>query len=297
MDADHSRPNMDPASFEELSALARRECGLKLRAEKRMMVQSRLRHRLRALQMNEFQHYVKHVCSDAGISERRHMISALTTNVSHFFREAHHFTTLSDRLGDVIRKKISDGRRIRIWSAGCSNGQEPYSIAMYMLRNFPKLSHSDFRILATDIDPKVVDFARNATYSERQVAGLSAADKQQFTDVVSDLEDNFKVKKTIRDCIRFHELNLFSEWPMRYKFDAIYCRNVVIYFDQTAQESLWSRFHAELESNGLFFLGHSERISSALEHGFKSVGPTSYERIERSLSKNGQSRKDIHGTS
>ncbi|MEL6922376.1 MAG: CheR family methyltransferase [Pseudomonadota bacterium] len=214
----NAQPALDDRAFAAIAGLAYRESGLQLVPEKRLMVQSRLRHRLRALNMPNFSAYTDHVLSETGADERRFMISALTTNVSHFFREAQHFDILTERLLPLFRSRMSRGDRIRIWSAGCSNGQEPYSIAMHLLRMEPGLARADFRILGTDIDPNVITFARHGSYSASQVSGLSPADRADFMTPDPQKQDYFIANKVLKTVVSFQELNLFSPWPMRFAF-------------------------------------------------------------------------------
>lgn len=263
-------------TFKDIAALAYRESGLLLVPEKLLMVQSRLRHRLRALQISDFDAYASLVCSDPGRGEVRFMISALTTNVSHFFREPHHFDLLCEHLLPVFRKRIALGGRIRIWSAGCSNGQEPYSIAMHLCRAEPKLARADFRILATDIDPNVVAFASHGTYPAQQLEAVTEQDKKDFFQPAKADAASLTVSDELKNLISFKELNLLGDWPMRQKFDAIFCRNVVIYFDTQTQEKLWPRYRNALGPDGVFFLGHSERIATPGAFDFSTIGPTAY---------------------
>ena len=272
---------LENRAFEAIAGLAQREFGLHITSEKLKMVQSRLRHRLSALQLQNFAAYSDLVCSEQGAAERRYMISALTTNVSHFFREPHHFELLSDTILLGLQQKIAAGERIRIWSAGCSNGQEPYSIAMHLLREEPSIAQADFKILATDIDPKVVAFAQEGLYGEALVKGVSASDKSRFMRAEG---DGLRVVDDVRKHISFRELNLQAEWPMRHKFDVMFCRNVVIYFDQNTQERLWPRFHKMLKPGGFLCLGHSERISAPAQFGFKSIGTTAYKKCDAAVS-------------
>jgi len=267
---------LDADGFRRIAALAHRESGIRLNPEKQLMVQSRLRHRLRALKVPDFAAYTDLVCSDDGMGERRFMISALTTNVSNFFREAHHLDLVAKHLLPTFRARMAKGERMRIWSAGCSNGQEPYTIAMFLLRHEPRLADADFRILATDIDPKVIAFARKGKYSHAQLSGVSAEDRATFTTEAGVDDDGRIMARKLRDLVSFQELNLFAEWPMKYPFDLIFCRNVVIYFDLETQERLWPRFHGALAQGGLFMLGHSERIAEPSRYGFTSIGPTAY---------------------
>ena len=258
------------------------------------MVQSRLRHRLRALALPDFETYAELVCSSDGLPERRYLISALTTNVSHFFREHHHFDLLQQALLPVLNERVRSGQRTRIWSAGCSKGQEPYSIAMHLLQAEPALADSDFRILATDIDPRVVAYGQRGTYTAQQASSLDAQwDAFTRSDPAT---KGVEVSDHVKACVRFRELNLLADWPMRSQFDAIFCRNVVIYFDAVTQNRLWPRFYDALAEDGLFFLGHSERIAEPSVCGFKSIGPTAYKKVSKNAYAPASARGDVHGT-
>ncbi|WP_299692923.1 protein-glutamate O-methyltransferase [uncultured Tateyamaria sp.] len=262
-------------TFDALAAIAQDESGLQLVPEKRLMVQSRLKPRLRALRLPSFESYVSHVRSETGQPELRHMISALTTNVTQFFREKHHFDLLTDRLLPILERKVAQGERVRIWSAGCSRGQEPYSIAMHLLNALPALADTDFRILATDIDPRVVSFARTGQYDAKEVSAVPKVLADAFLRPVAD-SDQFEMDDLVKRHITFKELNLMHPWPMRGRFDAIFCRNVVIYFKSETQDVLWPRFASALQPEGLLFLGHSERIGEAAQFGLKNIGTTTY---------------------
>lgn len=275
-----NQASLNPQSFQAIADLAYNECGLQLVAEKTSMIQSRLRHRLKAVGAETFDAYAAYVCSDAGIKERIEMISALTTNVSHFFREKHHFDILRTEVLPAAMKTLRSGGRFRIWSAGCSNGQEPYSIAITAQELMPEIAKLDFKILATDIDPKVVEFARAGKYPHRLVGGVpESLLKKYFASTESADETVHQVTPTLQSCIAFRELNLLSRWPMTGQIDLIFCRNVVIYFDAETQNSLWPRFKQILATNGRLFLGHSERISDPPSAGFRNVGPTAYQRV------------------
>ncbi|MGJ5619136.1 CheR family methyltransferase [Sulfitobacter sp. MF3-043] len=270
---------LDKVSFRAIADLAYRESGLTLVDEKTTMIQSRLRRRLQALKMSEFSDYCSFVCSEGGRSERKQLISALTTNVSHFFREDHHF----DALCASVRASLSllrAGGRLRIWSAGCSNGQEAVSAAIRLLETCPEIASYDLRILATDIDTEVVSFARRGCYPKRFTTGIAPGIMTRFFDPGPEMdgEETFATKDCVKRLIRFNELNLLDSWPMQGRFDAIFCRNVVIYFDFETQTRLWPRFREALTPDGLLFLGHSERIGDPAAFGFECSGPTSYRR-------------------
>ncbi|MGB3244670.1 MAG: CheR family methyltransferase [Sulfitobacter sp.] len=268
---------IDRDTFRTIAGLAYRECGLTLVKEKVPMMQSRLRHRLEALGLTDFRQYAALLESGSGLAERRQLISALTTNVSHFFREAHHFdavcASVSARLPD-----LRAGAALRIWSAGCSNGQEPLSVAITLLEQLPEVAHLDLRILATDIDPVVIAFAKAGRYPQRLMQGLPAAIRARyFTEHPGrSAEAEFSVRPDLRSMIHYKELNLLANWPMKSLFDAVLCRNTVIYFDSETQRVLWPRFRQSLKQDGVLFLGHSERITTPQVHGFVAAGATTY---------------------
>lgn len=268
---------LEPKTFAAIADLAYRESGLQLVAEKTSMIQSRLRHRLKVVGLQDFEKYASLVCSDAGLEERKHMISALTTNVSHFFREPHHFDLLKDEILPSAINRLKQGGRFRIWSAGCSNGQEAYSIAMTVLNNFPDVESFDFKILATDIDANVIKFASLGNYPDKLVDGIPKELLNMYFDSQGTNGDtHYQVKPLLRSLVTFKELNLLLDWPMKGQFDVIFCRNVVIYFDAKTQNALWPKFRQVMKPNGRLFLGHSERISSPETLGFMSSGPTAY---------------------
>lgn len=269
---------LDPASFQAIAKLAYRESGLTLVKEKSSMIQSRLRHRLRALGLQDFAAYCALVQSDAGADERQHLISALTTNVSHFFRENHHF----DILADIFRARlpqIRKGAPFRVWSAGCSNGQEAVSAAITLLQVAGDAHALDVRILGTDIDRKVVRFARAGCYDARQMSAVPDALAQLYFRPAgtADAGQLSETSSQIKAMLTFNELNLLATWPMRRSFDVIFCRNVVIYFDLPTQQKIWPGFKKALAPEGMLFLGHSERIADPGAFGFEGAGPTAYQ--------------------
>jgi chemotaxis protein methyltransferase CheR len=271
-------PELDEAAFQRLAALAHGEAGLSIAASKAAMVRTRLARRLRALHLQDFASYCALVESDDGRQELNAMISALTTNVSHFFREAHHFDILRDQVLPPLIEKLRAGGRLRIWSAGCSHGQEAYSIAI-TLRDAGLSIRDDVRILATDIDPTVIAHAQSGRYPASMLAGLPDALRiRHFSSAEDSAREVFQLDPDIAGLVTFRQLNLLRDWPMRGAFDAIFCRNVVIYFDAATQAQLWPRFSAQLSPGGWLFLGHSERISSEAQGLFARRGTTAYQR-------------------
>lgn len=275
--SDVTLPALSPAEFERIAGIAFDEAGLCLPEAKRPMIASRLVRRLRATGQPDFAGYLAMLDDPSSAGERRHLVSALTTNVSHFFREAHHFRTLAKDMLPALIGRARQGGRIRIWSAGCSTGQEPYSIAMTLLECFPDAASHDVRILATDIDDTVLETARAGTYAGRLMQGVDDARRQQF---FTARHDTFAVRDPLRQLVTFRRLNLVGDWPVRGAFDAIFCRNVVIYFDAGTQTALWPRFHRALAPGGMLFLGHSERLDPASAASFATAGITTWRRID-----------------
>ncbi len=273
------KPVLDDQAFKQIAAIAYKEAGLAIAPSKAAMVHTRLARRLRALNLGSYQEYCDLVASGEGISERRHLISALTTNVSHFFREDHHFDRLRKEVLPGLREKIHSGARIRIWSAGCSNGQEPYSIATTLLEDGPLPARNDVKILATDIDPNVISFAKTGIYDERMISGIPEPMRSAFFAQLNPQSGtSWQAKKELKDLVSFRELNLLNTWPMNGTFDVIFCRNVVIYFDEKTQGQLWQRFAEVMNPGAWLFLGHSERVNKESMASLPPVGMTTYRR-------------------
>lgn len=267
-------------AFARIAKIALREAGIVLATSKVSMVKSRLTRRLRALGMSSFDDYLDLVETGNDSTELGNFISALTTNVSHFFRENHHFEFLAKTILPSLQQKLAAGGKVRIWSAGCSNGQEPYSIAMTLLNADPSLIKKNIKILATDIDPEVLSQARSAQYKGSLTTGLTDeiiakhfSRDQQGDEIVMTVNAN------VRGLVSFRQLNLHAEWPMKGKFDVIFCRNVVIYFDEETQARLYRRYSQVLEAGGWLMLGHSERIIDSINPLYKNVGVTTYQTI------------------
>ncbi len=253
------------------------DAGIHLPASKANLVYSRLAKRLRALGLESFRDYCTLVGSEEGASERAQMIAALTTNVTRFFREPHHFDHLRRKLLEPLAQDIRSGRRIRIWSAGCSSGQEPYSIALTLLALIPDARAYDTRILATDINPLVLDTARRATYPVDELASVPAELRRSWMEPVP--PSAMRLDDGPRGLVTFRQLNLIGAWPMKGPFDAVFCRNVVIYFDEKTQMRLLSRISGLIRPGGYLYLGHSERLVGPAEALFRLDGTTAYRKI------------------
>ncbi|WP_415183594.1 protein-glutamate O-methyltransferase [Phaeovulum sp.] len=261
-----------------IATIMREAAGVIIGPTKGAMVQSRLAKRLRALKLGNYRAYIALLNSIEGETEKRQMVSALTTNVTHFFRENHHFDQLRHSTLPPLIARAKAGGRVRLWSAGCSNGPEAYSIAMVMADLLPEIARYDVRILATDIDQAVVARARAATYDIATANGIPPCFRNRFTEPC---ETGVRIASDLRNLITFQELNLHAPWPIRGQFDVIFCRNVVIYFDHQAQNSLWRRFESLLAPGGWLFVGHSERVSIQQGSRLVTAGITSYRLAER----------------
>lgn len=259
----------------ELATIARilyDHAGIVIAPGKGSMVQSRLGKRLRALGLTSYRSYIELISSASGKEERRAMISALTTNVTQFFRENHHFETLRNAALPPLLERARAGGKVRIWSAGSSNGQEAFTIAMVLADMAPDLARLDIRILATDIDSQMIARGRAALYDANTLSSIPPA-LQRFVEVTP---AGVQMTEPLRALISFRELNLHETWPMKGPFDIIFCRNVVIYFDPEAQKRLWQRFESVLAPGGWLFVGHSERVPLDPPCQLSTAGITSY---------------------
>ncbi|SEO54275.1 MCP methyltransferase, CheR-type [Salinihabitans flavidus] len=269
---------LTPSEFRALSELLAAETGIELIESKRPMVVSRLSKRLRALGLTGFTDYISLLQSHDHIEEKRQFVMALTTNVTRFFRENQQFEDLRSNLLPDLIAQARKGGRIRFWSAGCSSGEEPYSLAFTLLDLCPEAPTHDIRILATDIDTNVIRQAQDGLYPTSAIAGLPYDCGVRHTTDHPARPDLVAVSPAARQLIAFRELNLLGDWPFRGPFDVVMCRNVVIYFNSDTQDSLWPRFAAKLRPGGTLYLGHSERLSTTGHAYFDADGKTSYTR-------------------
>ena len=266
------------ADFRRISAMVHGDAGIHLPDAKATLVYSRLAKRLRALGLTSFKDYCVLVAGADGLDERQKMLAALTTNVTRFFREPHHFDHLKDKVLPPLLDAARRGGKVRIWSAACSSGQEPFSIAMTILSLMPEAADKDVKILATDIDPNMVAEGRGGTYAPHLLEGIPDAYRKRWTSPAGD--GRVRMADDLREMITFNELNLIGDWPMKGKFDAIFCRNVAIYFEDDTQARLWSRFAPLNSVNGVLYIGHSERIQGPAVSAYKPDGVTTYRRVQ-----------------
>ncbi len=265
------------SDFRKISAMVHGDAGLHLPDAKATLVYSRLAKRLRALGLTNFKDYCALVAGADGVDERQKMLAALTTNVTRFFREPHHFEHLKEKVLPPLLDAARSGGKVRIWSAACSSGQEPFSIAMTILSLMPEAPDRDIKVLATDIDPNMVAEGRSGTYAEHLLDGVPDAYRKRWTSAVAGGE--VRMADELRALVTFNELNLIGEWPMKGAFDAIFCRNVAIYFEDDTQARLWNRFAPLNKVGGALYIGHSERIQGPAVDLYKPDGVTTYLRV------------------
>ncbi len=261
--------------FRHIAQTLHAHAGIALTESKAALVYSRLAKRLRALGLRSFRDYCALIEDAKGVDERQAMTAALTTNVTRFYREPHHFDHLRSQVMPELAARARAGGRVRLWSAACSNGQEPYSMALTVLDVLPEAAELDVRILATDIDPNMVAEGHAGVYSEELLAPVPSSGRKHFVPI-ADKPGYFSADDTLRRLVSFRELNLIGDWPMRGRFDVIFCRNVVIYFDDATQEKIWNRFVPIMTPGGMLYIGHSERVSGAATNQLQTCGLTAY---------------------
>jgi chemotaxis protein methyltransferase CheR len=270
-------PVLGDAEFNFIRHVISENAGIVLGPNKRQLVQGRLARRLRELGLPSYEAYCDHL-RESGPEELVGLINALTTNVTAFFRENHHFDALAAYMIPEALKRNQASRRLRIWSAGCSTGEEPYCIAMVASEVLPSAMRWDLKILATDIDSDVIAAGQQGIYP---IDRLSTVPQERlrrcFRKGVGANAGHGLIQPDIARLISFRTLNLQQPWPMKGPFDIIFCRNVMIYFDQATRERLVSRFAELLAPEGYLCLGHSESIHAGTAP-FRLVGKTIYRR-------------------
>jgi chemotaxis protein methyltransferase CheR len=264
--------------FRFIAELVGKKTGIQLNDSKRELVYGRLARRLRQLGMVTFAEYCDLLRRDEG-EEMLNLVNAITTNLTSFFRERHHFDYLGTRLVPELLKANAATRRIRIWSAGCSTGAEPYSIAITLREALANARGWEASILASDIDTNVLQTAADGVYAEKEVEGLPPAQlRRWFLRGKGANSGRVRAKDELRDMIDFRQVNLIeSSWPVQGPFDAIFCRNVVIYFDKPTQKMLFERYADLLVPQGRLFIGHSESLFKVTDR-FALLGQTIYRR-------------------
>ncbi len=268
--------SLSEREFARIKARVYAVAGISLSDAKRTLVVSRLSKIVRALRLPSFDAYVDYLERGGTAQDGQDFVNALTTNLTRFYREDHHFEHLRSYVGSLMSERPR-GTRLRIWSAGCSTGQEPYTIGMDLLSAFPELKRWDFKILATDIDTAVLAKAAGGVYPENELNGLSAERSRPFERMG---DGTIRIPAGVRDLVSFKPLNLIGPWPMKGPFDAVFCRNVAIYFDKPTQGEVFGRFAKLLAPEGFLYIGHSENLGTGGD-GFRLVGKTIYQSKEK----------------
>ena len=266
--------------FNLIRDFAKSRIGITLADNKRHMFCRRVSQRLRALGLDAIDDYCDLLEDPDSTGEIQHLINALTTNKTDFFRESHHFDHLAKVAvpNSLAARAARQTRRLRIWSAGCSSGQEPYSIAMTLANSVSDLSCWDSRILATDINTEMVDKSSRGIYKIEETEDIPADFRERFVERLADGEDYCRMAASLRSQIVFKPLNLFDPWPMKGPFDVVFCRNVVIYFDKSAQCGLFDRIANIMRVGSFLYIGHSESLFNVTDR-FRSVGQSIYQKI------------------
>ena len=269
---------LSESDFRTISDLVYKHCGINLHDGKKELVRARLAKRLRQGNFRTFSEYIEHLLEDKSGKEFSILIDSLSTNLTKFFREEQHFEFFrSEFLPGLLDAKASKrDQRIRGWSAGCSSGEEPYSLAITLLEAVEGRGEWDIRILATDISTRVLETARRGVYDQERLEPIpSSLKKRYFVPYRRDGRDVYQVADRLGDIVVFGYLNLVKDWPIRGPLDFIFCRNVMIYFDKPTQEHLVGRFRDLLSPGGVLLTGHSESLTG-IKHGFEYIQPTIY---------------------
>lgn len=266
------------ADFDFLRTLSNQHSGILVPDDKFDMFYSRLSKRVRLLGFNTFKEYCVYLKSQPE-EEFTEFINAITTNLTSFFRENHHFEYLKRTVIPDLLKRNSGSKQIKIWSAGCSTGEEPYSLAMTLKENVP--GDWDIKILATDLDTNVLATATAGVYAIERLTGIHGDRLQRWFQKGVGVQGNkVRVKAELRELVHFKQLNLMQDWPMRGFFDFIFCRNVLIYFDKETKAMLANRYAGLLKDGACLFIGHSESLHQ-LNCGLTLIGNTIYKKVNK----------------
>ncbi len=263
------------ADFKAVAEIVYASSGNVLPQGKAMLVYSRLAPLVREAACGTFSNYIARIRTDN--TEQARAVAALTTNHTFFYREAHHFEHFEQRVRPGMIRDLEDGAPVRLWSAGCSSGEETWSLVMTLLGSDRmagrRLAAKDIRVLASDIAPHALKKATAANYPAKDLMPVPSGLVQHWT---SGSGDTATITEEARRIVRFRNLNLLGPWPMNGQFDVIFCRNVMIYFDLETKERLVARFAEALAPGGHLYIGHSERVSGPAAAMLESVGPTIY---------------------
>lgn len=267
-----------PDDHRAISALAYSEAGIVLPPGKAQLVYGRIAPRVRATGLTRVADYIALIADDA--EERARAIDALTTNHTGFWRECHHFEDFVERMWPALSMRLRKGGSVRLWSSACSSGEEPYSWLMAAYGSdrtaASQAMRGDLKLLATDLSPSVLQTARDGLYPPDILRPVPAALRSAW---VKRQGDRVAIDPALRALVSFRQLNLLGDWPMRGTFDAIFCRNVMIYFDGPTKARLQTRLADRLVEGGMLYIGHSERLDESVAHRFRYVGRTAFLKV------------------
>jgi chemotaxis protein methyltransferase CheR len=271
-------PLCPPATYDAIARLLYTRTGINLPAGNSSLVVSRLIKHLRLLGLADFDDYLRHISLPENRNDLNVMISALTTNTTRFYREPYHFEIFVEKLLPDLIHRAKGGERIRLWSAGCSTGEEPYSLAATLLHHWPGLVDFDVRILATDISEPALATAQAARYPRERLEAVPQAVRKVMLSETAIGDPMVTMPKLLRDLVTVRYLNFVEPWPTRGPFQAIFCRNVAIYMDDRVQLSVWSGLIDLLAPQGLLFIGHSERLPPSQSDRVTLIERTTFRR-------------------
>lgn len=275
----HRNPTLSEDDYQKLSRLVHQKAGINLHRGKMELIRHRLAKAVREGHFKTFGDYYQFIIEDDSGDELVRLLDSISTNLTSFFRENVHFEFLANVVLPEWTQKMAANRKavpFRIWSAGCSTGEEAYSIAMTVLQYAPLPAQSDFKILATDLSTRVLTQARQGIYAADRVGNIPDNQlKRFFLKGRRSSEGLYQVRDEVKRLVSFRRLNLVESFPMKRPFRVIFCRNVMIYFDKETQAQLVSRLYQSLEPKGYLMIGHSEGLSG-VGHRFKYIQPTIY---------------------
>ncbi|MGE0078079.1 MAG: protein-glutamate O-methyltransferase CheR [Bacteroidales bacterium] len=278
--SDYYRIQLSDEEFKKLSSFIYKESGIRLPPVKKVMLQCRLQKRLRDLNLHTFKEYCDYLFGKDGVdTEIIHMLDVVSTNKTDFFREPTHFDFLTEQILPEYYQ-LSKGKQFKVWSAGCSSGEEPYTLSIVLSEFAEKNVGFDFSIWATDISTRILQTAVNAVYKEERVEIVPLSLKKKYMLKSKDRANaTVKMAANIRNKVRFGRLNFMDEYySVSETFDVIFCRNVLIYFDRETQEQVINKLCSKLKIGGYLILGHSESILN-MKLPLRQIKPTIYARI------------------
>lgn len=276
-------PGVSPGIYNErdfhaIAALVKAEAGIVLPEGKAMLVYSRIAPLVRDTGAGSFANFIAAAASDSAIKGK--LIAALTTNHTFFHREAHHFEHFAQAVRPGLLDRLKRGAAVRMWSAGCSSGEETWSLVMTMLGSDPRqgreIARRDLRVLASDLAPHAIAAASRAVYGQADLDPVPAALRDAWTRPQG---NEIRIADVPMSIVRFRQLNLLGAWPFNGQFDTIFCRNVMIYFDNPTKQRLVDRFADVLAPGGHLYIGHSERVAGPALDRLELIGPTIYRKV------------------